>query len=202
MRYLFIAAALVAMTFSLGAMAAPTVGEAAPAFTGKTATGVDFTLAEQKGKIVVLEWTNKGCPFVKKFYDSGKMQDLQKEATSEEVVWVTVLSSAEGKQGHMEAADALAHANAQGAAPSAIVLDAEGTIGKLYGAKTTPHMFVIDAEGVLQYAGAIDSNPSADPADIDTADNYVMAAIEAVKAGEAADPASTKPYGCGVKYSY
>lgn len=201
MRHLLIAFSLVAMTFSAEAFAA-TVGKTAPVIEAKTATGDIFSLAEQKGKTVVLEWTNKGCPFVKKFYGADEMQRLQKEAAADDVVWVTVISSAPGKQGHMDAEAALAHAKEIGASPAHIILDEDGTVGKTYGAKTTPHMFVIDAQGTLQYAGAIDSNSSADPADIATADNYVVAALAALKKGEPIENSSTKPYGCSVKYDY
>ncbi len=182
------------------ANAAVKTGDAAPTFSGTTAKGETFTLADQKGKIVVLEWTNKDCPFVKKHYKTGNMQKLQKAAAENGVVWVSVLSSAEGKQGHLTADEALANVAMKEAAPAHLVLDPSGEIGTLYAAKTTPHMFVIDAEGNLAYHGAIDDVSSADPADVEKANNYVTAAIDALKAGKAVETASTSPYGCSVKY--
>jgi peroxiredoxin len=176
------------------------VGSAAPDFTGTTADGTAFTLSEQSGKIVVLEWTNYGCPFVKKHYGSGNMQKLQKEATAEGVVWVRVISSAEGKQGYLNGPDALAMAAEQEMAATATILDASGAIGRLYDAKTTPHMFVIDKDGVLQYAGAIDDDPGVDPAKTPKAENYVVAAIDALQAGSVPSVQETRSYGCSVKY--
>ena len=176
------------------------VGKPAPDFTGTTATGDTLTLSDHKGSIVVLEWTNHGCPFVKKHYSSGNMQSLQKAATADGVKWIRVISSAEGKQGHLSGEEALEMAEEQGAVPTATLLDASGDIGHLYDAKTTPHMYVIDQKGILQYAGAIDDNPSADPADIEGAKNYVTEALAAVKEGKTPATQFTKAYGCSVKY--
>jgi peroxiredoxin len=182
------------------AAAAPTVGQPAPAFSAVDTHGKTRTLSEFEGKRVVLEWHNQGCPFVVKHYDSGNMQKLQQKLTADGVVWLTVISSAPGKQGHVSAADADAYVAKQKAAPTAVLLDEGGSVGKAYGAKTTPHMFIIDEKGVLVYAGAIDDKPSTDKADVDGAKNYVLAAYDDLKAGKAVGLASTAPYGCSVKY--
>jgi hypothetical protein len=154
-----------------------------------------------KGKTVVLEWTNDGCPFVQKHYRSGNMQSLQKELTGEGVVWAQVISSADGKQGQVDGAAANKLNADRGAMPTYVFLDPTGTIGKAYGAKTTPHMFVIDEVGKVAYAGAIDSKPSVDASDIPTSTNYVRAAVQDLKAGKPVATPSTKSYGCGVKYA-
>ena len=176
------------------------IGKPAPAFTAMDADGTSRSLSEFAGKVVVLEWTNKDCPFVKKHYGSNNMQALQKEITGKGVVWLTVLSSAPGKQGHLDGAAAKAHVASVGAAPSAFLLDPTGAIGRSYGAKTTPHMYVIDAKGTLVYAGGIDDKPSANPEDVKTAKNHVRAAVDEVLAGKAVTVASSQPYGCAVKY--
>jgi len=196
------AGALIASTANAAPDDGPTVGQAAPAFTGTTSNGDTVSLADFAGKTVVLEWTNHGCPFVQKHYDAthANMQTLQSEADARDVVWLSVISSSPGKQGHVtgeEANDINAQRDAQ---PDHVILDVSGDIGQAYDAKTTPHMYVINGEGVLAYAGAIDSIPSARIADIPEADNYVMAALDAVASAEAPDPAATKPYGCSVKY--
>ncbi len=181
--------------------ATATVGKKAPDFTLPAADGADVALSSFAGKITVLEWHNKGCPFVKKHYGSGNMQALQKEFTAKDVVWLTINSSAPGKQGHETAAEALETAKSDGAAPTHILLDEKGEVGKLYGATTTPTMAVIDKEGKLVYQGAIDDKSSPDPEDIKDAKNYVRAAIEAVMAGKPVEVSTTKSYGCGVKYA-
>ncbi len=164
--------------------------------------GQDHSFADFAGKTVVVEWNNQGCPFVRKFYKNGDMQAFQKKATAQDVVWVTVNSSGEGKEGYIATAEeAQTMFDEKGLASTAYVLDHSGDLGKKFGAKVTPHMFVINGEGTLVYQGAIDSKASADPADIATADNYVMAAIDAVKNGEAVAKPITQPYGCSVKYS-
>jgi len=183
------------------ASANPAIGQPAPDFTAVTATGETVKLADLKAKIVVLEWTNDGCPFVQKHYGSGNMQALQKEMTAQGIVWAQVLSSKLGAQGYADAAGANKLNADRGAAPTHVFLDPTGVIGKTYLAKTTPHMFVIDSNGVLVYTGAIDSNPSADPADIATAENYVRSAVADVQAGRLVKTAVTQPYGCGVKYA-
>ncbi len=202
MRTLIISAFLISLTFATAAMADAVIGEPAPDFKLKSAEGETVTLESLKGDYVILEWTNKDCPFVRKHYDSSNMQKLQKQTAEahDDVTWLTILSSAEGKQGHLTPAEALAHAEEVDAAASHILLDAKGVVGKAYGAKTTPHMYVIDKEGILRYAGAIDSIASADPADIETADNYVIGALGALKSGAAVEPSQTQPYGCSVKY--
>jgi len=182
------------------AAAAPAVGRPAPAFSAKDTRGTTRSLAEFRGKRVVLEWHNQGCPFVAKHYDSGNMQKLQRQLTADGAVWLTVISSAPGKQGHVTAAAADEYVAEKKAAPTAVLLDEDGSVGKAYGAKTTPHMFLIDEKGVLVYAGAIDDKPTVDRADVDGAKNYVLAAYEDVKAGKPVGLASTAPYGCSVKY--
>jgi peroxiredoxin len=182
------------------ATAAPSVGASAPAFSAQDTTGKTRTLAEFKGKRVVLEWHNQKCPYVVKHYGSGNMQKLQRQLTGEGVVWLTVISSAPGKQGHVTAAEADAYVGETMGAPTAVLLDADGTVGRLYGAKTTPHMFLIDEQGVLVYAGAIDDQPTSDADDVAGAKNYVLAAFEEVKAGKPVATATTAPYGCSVKY--
>ena len=182
------------------ALAAPVVGEQAPVFTGTDTKGVQHSLSDFSGQTVVLEWNNPECPYVKKHYDSGNMQSLQEEATEEGVVWLTVNSGAEGKQGHMTAAEADAYMEEVNADSTAYLLDTEGEIGRMYDAKTTPHMYVINPAGTLVYAGAIDSDNSDKPESIDGATNYVKAAWHAVAADEPVAVATTQPYGCSVKY--
>lgn len=195
-------AAVAGILLATGAVAAPAIGKPAPDFKALDAvTGKPVALADLKGKTVVLEWTNPECPFVKKFYSAGKMQQLQADAVKDGVVWVSVNSSAKGKEGYLaDAAAAKAAIATAGAKQSHYLLDAEGTIGHAYGAKTTPHMFVIDKEGTLVYMGAIDDIESADAADIAKANNYVTAALTALKEGKPVKTPSTKSYGCFVKY--
>src|SRR5262245_9190719 len=195
-----LAVAALAAAVPAFAVAAPTVGAAAPAFTATDTHGKKVSLADQKGKYVVLEWHNQGCPYVVKHYDSGNMQKLQKDLTAKGVVWLTVISSAPGKQGHVSPGEADTYVREKGAAPTAVLLDEDGSVGRLYGAKTTPHMFVIDDKGTLVYAGAIDDKPTSDKADVEGAKSYVLAAYEEAKAGKAVTTASTPPYGCSVKY--
>lgn len=193
--------ATAAIALAAPACAAATVGQPAPAFTATDSNGKSVSLSQFRGKTVVLEWTNPGCPFVQKHYKSGNMQATQAAAAKQGVVWLTVNSSAPGKQGNLDGAGANASVKASGAAPSYYLLDPDGKIGKLYDAKTTPHMFVINPAGTIVYAGAIDSAPTADPADIKGATNYVTAALTAVKAGQPVATPTSKPYGCSVKYS-
>jgi peroxiredoxin len=182
------------------AFAQPEVGQPAPAFTLKDTSGKSHNLSDFKGKVVVLEWVNHGCPFVKKHYAPGNMQKLQKEATDKGVVWLSICSSAPGKQGHMDAAAAAAKSKEVNANATAYLLDEDGTVGKAYNARTTPEMFVINKEGVLVYMGAIDDKPTADSGDIASAVNHVTAALEEVLAGKPVTVAKTKSYGCSVKY--
>lgn len=200
-RHLLILATMLGFLAPAYAYAAPEIGKQAPDFSLTDAAGKPVSLAALKGKTVVLEWSNFGCPFVKKFYEPGAMQGFQKEAAKHDVVWITVFSSAEGKEGHQTAEQALAEMQKRGGAPAHIIMDPEGTLGRLYEAKTTPHMFVIDAKGTLAFMGAIDDKPTADPADIKSATNYVNNAIAALKDGKAVEPNNTKPYGCSVKYA-
>ncbi len=190
----------VLLATAASAAAQAKVGEPAPAFTLVDTNGTSRSLAELRGKVVVLEWFNHDCPFVKKHYKSGNMQKLQKQYTAEGVVWLSINSSAPGKQGNVTPADANELTTAKGAAPTAVLLDPDGAVGRLYGAKTTPHMFVIDQQGVLRYAGAIDSLPSTDQEDVPKATNYVAAAVDAVRAGKPVEVATTQSYGCSVKY--
>lgn len=194
----FIATCLVATA----SLAAATVGEPAPAFSAVDAvTGKPFSSESLKGKTVVLEWNNFDCPFIKKFYSVGAMQALQANATKEGVVWVSINSSAKDKEGHLsdvKSAKSALTLNKSNA--SHYLLDHDGTIGRAYGAKTTPHMFVIDKEGKLVYQGAIDNKPTADTADIAMATNYVTQALKSLGAGKPVETNTTRPYGCFVKY--
>ncbi len=185
----------------MNAEAAPAIGKPAPDFTATAVDGDSVTLSEYKGKIVVLEWNNPGCPFVHKHYDSGNMQKLQSYAVGKGVVWLTINSSASGKQGHMDNALAKDYIDKEKLTATHYILDPAGKIGKLYGAKTTPHMFVIDAKGNVAYMGAIDDNPTPDPAAVKDAKNYVRAAIDDLLAGKPVAVASTQSYGCSVKYA-
>jgi peroxiredoxin len=182
------------------ALAAPQIGSPAPEFTAKDSNGQEHKLTDFKGKFVVLEWLNHGCPFVKKHYDGGNMQKLQKEFTGRDVVWLSIVSSAPGKQGHMSAEDTNKTQAEKGAAPTAILIDENGTIGKLYDAKVTPEMFIVNPEGVLIYAGAIDDKKSTDPADVETSKNYVSQALNEALGGNPVSEATTSAYGCSVKY--
>lgn len=175
-------------------------GTTAPDFSLAAASGKTVKLSDFKGKTVVLEWLNHGCPFVRKHYDSGNMQSLQRTYTGKGVVWLSIISSAEGKQGHVDAKGAAADKVSNKSSATDILLDPTGTVGKTYEAKTTPHMYVINPQGVLVYQGAIDDKASADPADVKSAKNYVAAALDATLSGKAVAIGSTKSYGCGVKY--
>jgi peroxiredoxin len=199
MRNLILAAAA-ALSLTSAAFAEAVVGEPAPPFTGTDSNGVTHNLSDFAGKTVVLEWTNHLCPYVKKHYGAGNMQKLQESATADGVVWLSIVSSAEGKQGFVTPDEANAITAEGGSKATAKLLDPAGTIGKAYGAKTTPHMYVIDGAGKLVYAGAIDSNSSADPKTIEGATNYVAEALAAVKAGTPVATAETEAYGCSVKY--
>ncbi|MDM4770386.1 thioredoxin family protein [Solimonas sp. SE-A11] len=195
MKMLVLAAALGVTA----AQAAPKVGEPAPAFSATDSNGKTVQLSDYRGKFVVLEWSNAECPFVQKHY-AGNMQALQKEETAKGVAWLTVISSAPGKQGHVDGKQANALTQERGAAPTAVLLDPSGKIGHAYDAKTTPHMFVIDPKGTLVYMGGIDSIASADAEDIPDAKPYVRLALAEALAGKPVTEAVTKPYGCGIKY--
>lgn len=176
------------------------VGQPAPAFTLTGTDGRPHTLSEYAGKFVVLEWLNHDCPFVRKHYGSGNMQKLQKKWTGQDVVWLSVNSSAPGKQGNYPPEEANELTKDKGAAPTAVLLDPDGTVGRAYGAKTTPHMFIVDPKGVLIYAGGIDDKPSTDPADVNGARNHVDQALTEAVAGKPVTVATSTPYGCSVKY--
>lgn len=196
------AAALPGLVLPATARAAAAVGSAAPDFTATGADGRPVSLAAFRGRTVVLEWTNDGCPFVRKHYDaSGNIPRLQKEATAAGVVWLQVISSAPGTQGHVDGPGAIKLNQARGAAPSAVVLDPQGRVGRLYGATVTPHLFIVDARGQLVYKGGIDSIPSARPEDIARAEPYVKLALADIAAGRPVAQAVTRPYGCTVKYA-
>ncbi len=195
-------AALVASPalLSNSAHAAARIGQPAPAFTVTDSLGKTHSLADYKGKTVVLEWTNDGCPFVQKHYGAGNMQKQQGDATGDGVVWLTVNSSAPGKQGHVDGAGAEKIRKDWNNQQTAYLLDPDGTVGQAYGAKTTPHMYVIDGSGVLRYNGAIDSIPSEDQADIPKATQYVQVALTELAAGQPVATQTSVPYGCSVKY--
>jgi len=190
--------AAVLLSLAAAAHAAPRLGEPAPDFTLADQSGKAVKLSEAKGKFVVLEWFNEGCPFVKKHYRFNNMQGLQKKYGNKGVVWYSIISSNKGKQGHMTPAQASGKLKTMSS--KAILLDESGDVGRLYGAKTTPHMFVVDKKGVLIYMGGIDDTPSADPNDIKNSKNYVAAALDEALAGKPVSTPSSSPYGCSVKY--
>lgn len=198
MKHLFPFAA--AFVLAAPAVAAPQIGSPAPNFRLVGMNGQPVSLDQYKGKIVVLEWNNPGCPYVKKHYGSGNMQKTQAAARKAGVVWLTINSSAAGKQGHMDGAAARAFVAGQRAQPTAYLLDHAGTVGKGYGAVTTPHMYIIDKAGRLVYAGGIDDKPTANPADVAGARNHVLAALGEVAAGKKVSVPTSRPYGCNVKY--
>jgi peroxiredoxin len=183
------------------AVAAPQIGQPAPEFTLTDSNGQSHNLSDFKGKFVVLEWLNHGCPFVQKHYDGGNMQGLQKEYTGKDVVWLSIASSAPGKQGNMSPEETNKTKEEKDAAPTAVLIDADGTVGKLYDAKVTPELFVINPEGTLIYAGAIDDKKSVDAADVAGATNYVKQALDEAMAGNPVSTPQTEAYGCGVKYN-
>lgn len=195
------AVAFLAASVSLAAAPLASAAVPAPAFSALDDAGKTRTLAEFRGKTVVLEWTNEGCPYVQKHYGTGNMQALQKQAAKDGVVWLTIASSKPGAQGHVGTpAAAQAWKAKHGAAPTAVLLDGSGAIGRAFDAKTTPDIRVIDAKGNLVYAGAIDDKVSTKPEDVKTAKNYLTAALADVKAGRPVATPITKPYGCGIKY--
>jgi peroxiredoxin len=184
-----------------GAALALRPGEMAPEFKGTDSNGKTETLAQYRGKFVVLEWANQGCPYERKHYESGNMGRLQKQWTAKGVVWLSVISSAPGQQGYVSPAEENEYLAKMHAAPTAAILDPSGEIGRLYAAKTTPHMFVIDPQGKLVYEGAIDDQPTPDPASLKAVQhNYLNEALEAAMAGKAVAVPATKSYGCSVKY--
>ena len=196
----FVALAAAAIPFTAGAQA-PKVGAPAPAFTATDSKGQTESLAQYKGKFVVLEWHNNSCPYTIKHYASGNMQSLQKEWTAKGVVWFTVVSSSPGEQGYVTPSQENAYMVKMHATPTAALLDPQGKLGHLYDAKTTPQMVVIDPMGKLIYDGAIDNKPTPDQADLKGADNYVNDALTAALAGKPVAVGYTRPYGCSVKYA-
>jgi hypothetical protein len=181
--------------------AAQALSQAAPNFTLPDANGRQISLADFRGRTVVLEWNNPGCPFVRKHYGSGNMQRTQAAAARDGVVWLSINSSAPGNQGNMNAAQAREWLAEAGARPTHYLLDPGGQVGRTYDARTTPHMFIINGEGRLVYAGGIDDKPTANPADIEGARNHVLAALSEIRAGRPVSVASSRPYGCNVKYA-
>lgn len=188
------------LMLSAPAFSAATVGQPAPAFTATGTDGKSHSLADYRGKYVVMEWVNPGCPFVRKHYSSGNMQSTQQEATRAGAVWLTINSTARSSGDYLAAADMGKWMSEQKAAATATLLDTDGKVGVAYGAKTTPHMYIIDPQGKLIYAGAIDSKPSAKVEDIAGATNYVKTSLQEALAGKPVSQANTKAYGCSVKY--
>jgi peroxiredoxin len=197
---LALACSFVAASAPPSVLAAATVGDPAPSFSVQGADGQTHSLDEYKGKYVVLEWLNHECPYVKKHYETGNMQSLQKDLTGQGIVWLSVISSTPGSQGHATAEAATEKAKTHGAAPTAILLDEKGEVGRAYEAKVTPHMFVIGPDGKLLYKGAIDDKPTFDKDTVADAKNYVRQAVAEAQAGKPVTEASTTPYGCSVKY--
>lgn len=202
-RRLLVLGTLVAagLSATAGAQAQANVDQPAPAFSGTTADGRTVTLESLRGKTVVLEWTNHDCPYVKKHYSSGNIPAQQKDAAAKGVVWLQVISSAPGQQGHVDGATALKLNEQRGSAPAATLLDPSGQIGKAYGAQTSPHLYIINPQGVLVYKGGIDSIATSKVDDIAKADPYVKLALGELAAGKKITHASTRPYGCAVKYA-
>ncbi len=182
------------------AEAAVQTGRAAPDFSVSDTKGARHALAAHRGNTVILEWTNHECPYTVKHYATGNMQALQAAATASGAIWLTVISSRPQTQGHVEAVEADQLTTSRSAKPTGVVLDPRGQLGRLYGARTTPHMFIVDGSGVLVYMGAIDDRPSASHASVKSARNYVREALDAMAAGRPITLASTRPYGCTVKY--
>jgi len=194
-RVIWIVALAAAMTAELATVLAVRVGEPAPSFTATDNQGRPQSLVSYYGKWIVLEWHNQACPYVQKQYESGNMQALQKTWTAKGVVWLTIISSGPGKAGFVTPAESAAYVEAQHASPTGVLLDPSGTVGHLYDAKTTPHMFVINPQGVVIYNGAIDDKPTRDLADVATAKNYVAAALTEAMAGQPVTVPTSRPYG-------
>jgi len=200
MKTLLLLAALV--PFAAPAIAAVEVGAPAPAFTAVDSGGKAHDLSQYRGKTVVLEWTNHECPYTVKHYVEGNMQGLQKTAKTDDIVWLSVVSSAPGRQGFVTGPEADRLTASRGAAPAAVLLDPEGKLGRLFDARTTPHMFIIDARGKLTYKGAIDDKPSSRASDIPGARNHVREALAEMAGGKPVSMPVTRPYGCSVKYAW
>lgn len=189
------------MIFSVAASASAEIGKPAPDFTLAAADGKDWRLADLRGKRVVLEWHNPECPFVKKHYGAGNMQKQQADATAAGAIWLTINTASAGKQGHLDAAAARTYISGVDGRQSAYLFDADGSVGHAYGARTTPHMYVIDEQGILRYAGGIDSIASADQDDIATATQFVPQVLAELAAGKSVSTDRAEPYGCSVKYA-
>ena len=200
LKRLFLIPLIITALYACGSSATLRVGEPAPGFEGVDSSGNLQRLADYRGKTVVLEWTNHDCPYVRKHYGAGNMQEQQREAAAQGVVWLSIISSAPGKQGHVSPEEADELTRTRNAAPLAVILDSDGTIGRAYNAKTTPHMFIIDETGVLAYMGGMDSISTANPDDIPQATQYVRTALQELAAGKTVSTPVTKPYGCSVKY--
>jgi peroxiredoxin len=198
-RYILSITAFFCATVNLHAEQ-PVAGDRAPEFTLNNALGQPVSLNSFNAKTLVLEWFNPGCPFVKKFYSKGDMPKFQGQALELGAVWLTINSSAPGKQGHISADEAVTVAKDSGINPERLLLDPEGKVGRAYGAKTTPHIFVIDSKGILAYTGAIDNTPSTSSNDIAQASNYALSAVKALASDSRPNPANTESYGCSVKY--
>jgi AhpC/TSA family len=195
-----IAAALLVTTHQAWAQATATVGQAAPNFSAKDVTGKTVSLADFKGKTVVLEWVNPGCPYVRKHYDGGNMQGTQQDALAKNVVWLAVNSTGTDHPDYLPPARLAEWMKKQKAPATHTLMDEDGKIGKAYGARTTPHMYIVDGKGMLVYAGGIDSIPSASASDIPKATNYIKVSLNEIAGGKAVSNNVTRPYGCSVKY--
>ncbi|HYF16739.1 MAG TPA: thioredoxin family protein [Ramlibacter sp.] len=202
LRRPFLATCSLALLAGLAAtaQAAPSVGQTAPDFTLQDTSGKAVKLSEFRGKHVVLEWTNPGCPYVRKHYNSGNMPATQKEAVDKGVVWLAINSTEKGSYDYLEPGKLVSWLKERKAVPTATLMDEEGAVGKSYGARTTPHLYIVDPQGRLVYAGGIDSIPSSNPADIPKATNYVRQALNEALAGKPISAAQTRPYGCSIKY--
>lgn len=198
---MFASTAAIMLLASTPSLAEPKVGSAAPAFSATNSEGKTVNLSDYNGKTVVLEWTNDGCPYVKKHYGTGAMQALQKKWTEQGIVWLTVISSPPGEQGFADAARANSLTSERSAKPSQVLLDPKQQVARAYGATVTPHMYIIKPDGVLAYAGGIDDKPTTRADDIKTAKNYVDEALAELKAGKPVSNSATRAYGCNVKYS-
>ncbi len=199
-RSLLLGSAAAALMPAVAFADGPDIGKPAPLFTAVDSNGKTWSLADLKGKVVVIETTNDGCPYVRKHYNAKNMQDQQREAAAKGVVWLTSASSAKGEQGYVTAAEANQLTTSRDAAPAAVLLDPQSKVARAYGATVTPHMYIIDANGVLVYKGGIDSIPSSSTADIPKAKQYVRVALGEVLAGKPVTDSSTRAYGCTLKY--
>jgi AhpC/TSA family len=197
---------LLSLAFTLGTLTLPALavapGSPAPDFKGTDSNGVQHALSDYRGKFVVLEWANQGCPYDRKHYLSGSIESQQREWTAKGVVWLSIISSAPGEQGYVTPSEENAYLKTMHAAPTAALLDPTSAIARLYEAKTTPHIFVIDPTGKLIYQGALDNKPTTDQADLKGADNYLNDALNASMSGKPVAVQSTRPYGCSVKYAH